>query len=291
MNEPEETGMIVTADFRAWTEPDNPAKKRINKPQLLPVQPVRNILVIDTETTTDPTQALTFGGWIHGRVETDGTVTRLAEGIFHADDLEDTDPHGYRTLRRETLKGVAQVTPRTREADRHIRFETRTEFVEGTLWKLAYVSRAHVVMFNKPFDLSRLALKASEARGYDYGGFSLQLWKNDLFRPRVAVKHIDSKKAFASFKRPGRKVAGFVDGETNHGFFLDLRTWAFALTGSAHSLRSACEAFGVEHGKHDTETHGVITPDYIDYARRDVRATTELFEKLYTEHRKHTPSS
>jgi len=287
MNEPEETGMIVTADFRAWTEPDNPAKKRINKFQLLPVQPVRNILVIDTETTTDPTQALTFGGWIHGRVETDGTVTRLAEGIFHADDLEDTDPHGYRTLRRETLKGVAQVTPRTREADRHIRFETRTEFVEGTLWKLAYVSRAHVVMFNKPFDLSRLALKASEARGYDYGGFSLQLWKNDLFRPRVAVKHIDSKKAFASFKRPGRKVAGFVDGETNHGFLLDLRTWAFALTGSAHSLRSACEAFGVEHGKHDTETHGVITPDYIDYARRDVRATTELFEKLYTEHRKH----
>jgi len=287
MSDAEETGMIVTADFRAWTEPDRPAKKRVNKRQQLPVQPVRNILVIDTETTTDPTQALTFGGWIHGRVETDGTVTRLAEGIFHADDLEDTDPDGYRTLRREALKGVAHVTPRTREADRHIRFETRTEFVEGTLWKLAYVSRAHVVMFNKPFDLSRLALKASEARGYYYGGFSFRLWKNDLFRPRVVIKHIDSKRALASFKRPGCKVAGFVDGETNHGFFLDLRTWAFALTGAAHTLRSACEAFGVEHGKHDTEMHGVITPDYIDYARRDVLATTELFEKLYAEHGRH----
>ncbi len=286
MSEPTDAGRTVTADFRAWTEPDKPTKKRVNKRQQGAVQPVKHILVVDTETTTDPTQALTFGGWIHGRVEANGTVTRLAEGIFHADDLEDTDPDGYRTLRRAALGGVAQVS-RTREADRHIRFETRTEFIESTFYKLAYVTRAHVVMFNKSFDLSRLALKASEARGYDYGGFSFQLWNNDLYRPRVAVKHIDSKKALASFKRPGRKVAGFVDGETNHGFFLDLRTWAFALTGSAHSLRSACEAFGVEHGKHVTETHGVITRDYIDYARRDVLATTELFVKLYAEHRKH----
>lgn len=286
MSEPTDAGRTVTADFRAWTEPDKPTKKRVNKRQQGPVQPVKHILVVDTETTTDPTQALTFGGWIQGRVEADGTVTRLGEGIFHADDLEETDPDGYRTLRRVALGGVAQVS-RTREADRHIRFETRTEFIESTFWKLAYVTRAHVVMFNKSFDLSRLALKVSEARGCDYGAFSFQLWNNDLYRPRVAFKHIDSKKALASFKRPGRKVAGFVDGETNHGFFLDLRTWAFALTGSAHSLRSACEAFGVEHGKHVTETHGVITRDYIDYARRDVLATTELFAKLYAEHRKH----
>ena len=33
------------------------------------------------------------------------------------------------------------------------------------------------------------------------------------------------------------------------GHFLDLRTLAFALTDEGYTLESACDAFGVEHGK------------------------------------------
>ena len=50
-----------------------------------------------------------------------------------------------------------------------------------------------------------------------------------------------------------------------HGHFLDLRTLAFALTDRAYSLKSACDAFGVTHGKQTASAHGRVTPAYIDY--------------------------
>lgn len=53
------------------------------------------------------------------------------------------------------------------------------------------------------------------------------------------------------------------------------------------SLESACEAFGVEHGKQSTARHGEVTEEYIDYNRRDVLATSELAAKLLEEYNKH----
>jgi hypothetical protein len=73
------------------------------------------------------------------------------------------------------------------------------------------------------------------------------------------------------------------DGYIFRGHFLDLRTLAFTLTDRGHSLKSACEAFGVEHGKQDIQSHGQITEEYIDYNRRDVLATSELAVKLLEE--------
>lgn len=35
------------------------------------------------------------------------------------------------------------------------------------------------------------------------------------------------------------------------------------------------------------EEHGVITPEYIDYCRHDVRATWELWQKLRAEYERH----
>jgi hypothetical protein len=52
-------------------------------------------------------------------------------------------------------------------------------------------------------------------------------------------------------------------------------------------LRSACKAFGVEHPKQSTTAHGRITPEYIDYNRRDVLATWELANKLLEEYDRH----
>ncbi len=284
---------VVTASLRAWTEPARPAgrprttatnKKKADRSGR---GSLRDLLVLDCETTTDPTQALTFGVWRHCTVDHDGQLTMMSEGLFHADDLPTTDPAGYNAMVEHCRTELADVDRRHRRADPRLSLTSRTAFIEGTFYKLAWKARAHVVMFNKPFDLSRLALSAGASRGGFYGGFNLKLFGNDIYRPRVRVKHLDSKKAFASFSTTKERDEAWAPGQTNHGYFLDLRTWAFALTGTAYNLAWACEAFGVEHGKAVVEQHGMITPEYIRYARRDVLATAELFGKLYAEHRRH----
>ncbi|MHB8218639.1 MAG: hypothetical protein ACYDDS_21410 [Candidatus Sulfotelmatobacter sp.] len=71
------------------------------------------------------------------------------------------------------------------------------------------------------------------------------------------------------------------------GHFLDLRTLAFALTDKSYTFEKACEDFGVEHGKQHVTRHGIVTPKYIKYNRRDVLATSELAVKLLEEYDKH----
>jgi hypothetical protein len=165
-----------------------------------------------------------------------------------------------------------------------------------------------VVGFNLPFDLSRLAVRVSAGRGRNAGGFSFTLFERPepasgelieaKFRPRVVIQSQDAKRAFIRFTRTAKADPDdtIPEGSTDglplksyrfEGRFLDLKTLAFALTDRAHSLRSACEAFGAEIGKGETDQHGVITPDYLDYARRDVKATQSLLVKLRQEFDRH----
>ncbi len=44
------------------------------------------------------------------------------------------------------------------------------------------------------------------------------------------------------------------------GYFLDLKTFTFALTNESYSLESALPDFGCKLRKEFTEKHGVITP-------------------------------
>jgi hypothetical protein len=154
---------------------------------------------------------------------------------------------------------------------------------------------------------SRLAFDFAPARGFYAGGFSLGLWsytdpagreRPNGFRPRVCIKHIDSKRALIGFTARNSPdqvdliPEGSLSGEPKPGYkfpghFLDLRTIAFALADEAYSLEGACEAFGVEHGKQRAVRHGVITADYIEYNRRDVLATSELALKLIDELAQH----
>ncbi len=177
-----------------------------------------------------------------------------------------------------------------------LRLLSRREFLEK-LYDAGFDGRGLIVGFNLPFDLSRLAVDFGNAKDKRFaGGFSLVLWDWDdgigtrrinKFRPRIAIKHIDSKRALKGFT--GTLDADPVDlipegsptgepekGEKFRGHFLDLRTLAFVLTDRGHSLASACKAFGVEQEKLTVERHGVITPEYIDYNRRDVEATAAL---------------
>ncbi len=252
------------------------------------------VLVFDTETRIDATQRLTFGSY---RFIVNGSC--LEEGLFCADDLPVDDA--------EILKRyVATHRPSTASRGvRELQLLTLREFL-NKFYKAAYKGRCLVVGFNIPFDLSRLAFDFGEARGRFAGGFSLVLWSyfdnvgehENKHRPRIDIKHIDSKRSLKGFT--GRSnpdltdliPEGSFDGQPQEkykfrGHFLDCRTLAFALTDRGYSLETACQAFGVEHGKQRTARHGAVTEEYIDYNRRDVLATSELAVKLLEEYAKH----
>jgi hypothetical protein len=294
----------VPIAVRAFTELVPPTTRRPSPPP--PPWPDR-VLVFDTETTTDATQRLTFGSYRYCRTGPAGTLVCVEEGLFHAPDLETNE---FALLREYTDTHAADVRG---EVDRTLHLRTLDEFLERVLWRVAYqhpnavVPPAVVVGFNLPFDLSRLASAAGEARGPRgargkarggafAGGFSFDLYgytnehgqrEPNRFRPRVAIKTIDSKRHLIAFVPPAEIDEPDVFDSKFRGHFLDLRTLAFALTDRGYSLKSACAAFGVEHGKTEAEQHGVIDTAYIDYNRRDVQATTELYDKVLAEYRRH----
>jgi len=246
------------------------------------------MLVFDTETRINETQSLTFGSY---RLIISALCVK--EGLFYGDDLPEKD-----------LRVLEQYVA-ARRAEK-LQLLTRSQFVDELFHK-AYKGRCLVVAFNFPFDCSRIACDFATARGRFAGGFSLGLWDytdeagyahRDQHRPRICIKHIDSKRALKGFSGRNRpdKVdqipEGSESGEPEEGYkfrghFLDLRTLAFALTDRGHTLESACELFGVEHPKQRAKQHGIVTDEYIDYNRRDVLATAELATKLLEEYEKH----
>jgi hypothetical protein len=257
----------------------------------------RQVLFVDTETTTDATQALNFGNWQFCRTDSTGLYV-ADEGLFYADDLPSSDPTGYGLLREYVRSHVGNH-------GKAMRLLSRSEFVEKVFYKAAYTLRARVVGFNLPFDLSRIAVGVTEARGRNRGGFSFILsagaensgYAERRHRPRVVVRHRDAKGAFISLSKPMSPDSEDLIPEdstdglarssyTWPGRFLDLRTLAFALTGVGHSLQSACDAFGVR-GKADSGGHGVITESYVDYCRQDVTATRDLYTALCEDFERH----
>jgi hypothetical protein len=210
------------------------------------------MFVFDTETRVDATQRLTFGSY---RFIADGTCHE--EGLFHGPDLPGQD-------RAVLARYAAQHSALA--ANKELKLLTLQQFL-SKFYLAAYKGRCLLVGFNLPFDLSRVARNFSTARGRFAGGFSLGLWsyvddsgieRENGFRPRIAIKHIDGKRALKGFTArnacdPTDLIPdGSPDGQPAEGYkfrghFLDLRTLAFALTDRGYSLASACEAFEVEH--------------------------------------------
>jgi hypothetical protein len=282
----------LTLALRVYPEPPEAKNERASpKPWKCP----KAMLVFDTETRIDATQRLTFGSYrffVGGRC--------LEEGLFYGDDLPEEDRRVLEqyaaTHRPETAGGGA----------RDLKLLTRSQFVDK-FYAAVYKGRCLLVGFNLPFDLSRIACDFSTARGRFAGGFSLGLWsyidkagreRSDHFKPRIGIKHIDSKRALKGFTaRNSPDETDLIPEDSNtrdpregykfRGHILDLRTLAFALTDKGYSLEAACQAFGVEHGKQKALKHGEVTEGYIDYNRRDVLATSELAVKLLEEYEKH----
>jgi hypothetical protein len=239
------------------------------------------VLVFDTETTTDDSQRLIFGVWRYfvDRHERIPGVVCVEEGIVYADDLPETDPDAYAKLVAYAATKTAAVWP---GFPSRIRMLSRSEFVEQILWRYGHKQRATIVGFNLPFDLTRLAIAATTARGRFAGGISLRLSERERFRPRIAYKTIDSKRHLIGFTSP--------DGDDNdrrfRGHFLDLRTLCFALSDRAGTLEACCTQFGVAFKKRDVQ-HGSVDENYITYCREDVAATAALFRAAMTEYARH----
>jgi hypothetical protein len=304
---------LLDIAVRAWTPPRKPPRKatKIKAPE--PRIPER-LLIIDTETTTDETQRLNFGVYRYCRVtETDGelTLTTLQEGIFYADDLPERAPAGYELLKDYAASHTAETARGQIDAVHALSLEPLGQWLKRVFWRAAYLLRAGIVCFNLPFDLSRLASRVGEtrnrSRGQDpfAGGFSFVIWthskdgqsRESRYRPRLAIKAIDSKRSLKGFRKPDipdpKNLIPEDPGTTTpdagwsfRGHLLDLRTLVFALTDRGHSLESACEAFGVPYIKRDVE-HGKITEEYVDYCREDVAATQDLAEASLTEFLRH----
>lgn len=241
------------------------------------------IIIFDTETTTDPTQRFTFGSFRYV-VRYRGKFSCLTEGIVYADDLETRDPDGYAELVDYAKRHPAHVDFHflgNREPDWNLHLLSRSQFVERWLWDMAYQREAAVVGFNLPFDLSRLAIDVGDARKPFTDGFSFTMFKYQM-RPRLRIKHLSSTKSFI-----GWTYGNVADGKAFRGKFVDLRTATFALTNTKHTLASAGAAFGVDTAKFEAVEHGVINSRYIDYNRNDVGATYDLYVKVTTEFERH----
>ena len=255
-------------------------------------------LVIDCETSTDERQSLTFGFYRYCRADANGMYVCVAEGIFHADELRETDREAMSILEHY----VDTVEAQTPKDYRHrLRLLSRSEFMRQVFWRATLNPQngasALIVGFNLPFDLSRLAVECSKARPHSEGWSLVMpqdedpktgLLRSDPFRQRVKTKPIDSKAAFIRFagvsmpsRKTGRRLIPYTRGR-----FLDLRMLGWALRNQSYSLESACQAFGVP-GKLNHEPTGQITMEEIDYCRQDVRATLDLLNAMRTEFDRH----
>jgi len=228
------------------------------------------VLVLDTETSTDRFQNL-LAGYYEVYQYRAGHHERIERGLIAGDVL---------TREQTTLIQVY--------ADRHgLQIFARVAFVRDVFLPEVHRLGTLCVGFNLPFDLSRLAVRWVPSRGRNRGGFTFYL-THDLTQPSIRVKALDSTRAFIALGspwKPGRREAR--GRQAFPGRFLDLKTLALALTGTHHSLESACEAFRVTHPKGRIETYGLVSDELLDYLCRDVLATAELYEAMLTDWHRH----
>lgn len=228
--------------FRVWTEPsrDGGRTHRARGRRRGNAHRPEHVLIIDTETRVDVGQGLMYGGYWFCATTRDGGLRCLEEGLFYADDLPEASPKEYEVLRRYAVAHPARVDRGDPTARRRLRLLSRDAFMEDVVWRGGYQARATMVMFNAPFDWSRLAIAAGRRRrprrrtdpdtdaakqavtGPDTDdlqheapssdtddirgpatGFSLAFYTNRArYRPRLGVDHLDSKRAMMRWISP-----------------------------------------------------------------------------------------
>lgn len=317
---------LLPIAFRAWP----PDTRKPRKTDRFHNDPVRRVLVFDTETFTDVSQSLMFGFarladiyWDTNHHKRTGAWRLLSQEIgmaykvrdeicIHADDLGATYPDGYETLAAWCAENKIRLISRTDFMRDYVRKHCVVRQRKGRI-----VANTTLTGFNLPFDLSRLAYSYGEARdisirGFEHkrkGEFVFDMFPevpacepgcasnhkhrktsmSSRYRPRLYIKHIDSKKSIISWG-----VSEDVSEELKKSFeyrgqFLDLHQLIWGMTNRNMGLAKACEAFGLpeSYWKTHPEGYGKITPDFIAYARQDVAATTHLCVTVLGEYMRH----
>lgn len=220
------------------------------------------VLVFDTETTTDTKQELRFGimrEYAMGRL----CRTVVLTGVHSAAE--------GRTIALWAARNHADVLPVAR-------------FITEVFLPLAYDMHATVVGFNLPFDLSRVAAEwGPKERIGGKEAWTLWLTRREevgaAVTPKIRVQRVDSTKGFIGFTGTKGRFRKY------RGSFVDLRTFSHVLTGKKHTLETAGKAFGCSVGKSRADYGGPITSDYLDYCLRDVDLTAELYAKCLDRYR------
>jgi hypothetical protein len=227
--------------------------------------PSEYVLIFDCETTVDDSQRLRFGAY---QLRRRGVLSEA--GLFFAASL----PSDEQALLQSYAEQHGMV------------FRPVAEFVEKVFYGTAYRCRAQIIGFNLPFDLSRIAIRASPAKGEMRGGFSLRLSDHKWYPP-VQVKHGSQRFSLIRFAAPPRQRSSEAERKRGvyvgprRGFFVDVNTFAAALLSRPFTLDGLCEHLEVESRKLETHEHGgPLTEDYIAYGVRDVQATWECFVAL-----------
>lgn len=249
-------------------------------------------LIFDCETRTDLSQRLTVGFavelrsfWRTGRHD----VVRVLcfadeEALSTPEQL--TVAEWVQTLvssKLKTLETAMQYL--TIPEDLQIEYQMLGEFRE-TFYRVGHDQRGAIVGFNLPFDISRIAARSGQGRFDKQEHVFTLIPKLDTRgrqttkqrHPRIGIKPIDGRRAIIKFNDSKKKVGGF---------FVDLKTLGDALTGSRHSLASACKTFGVQHKIEHDHGSGMVTRSLLDYGLNDALITAELYIAQMNEFRLH----
>jgi hypothetical protein len=252
----------------------------------------------DGERWEPAAQELLFGCAMIGRTAA-WRVDR--ELIFYPDDLSDT---AVATLRKYVEERTWRRGARPRkEEDAEPELIWRQEALLGVpvngrsikvqllplseflklFYCIAYEDRALVIAYNLPRVLTRLASDWHEVKkGKNVGAWKLVLWTypdpntgkrrpSAGWRPRIILKRVTPDVTFTEFAE--RRWSRY------RGELFDLANLANTLTGRHWTFADALSAFTGETVEKNRD-YGQITPDQIDYCRRDVHATVQLADKL-----------
>jgi hypothetical protein len=250
------------------------AKPSSKKRKRQSLGPSEWVFIFDTETTTDAAQQLRFGCF---QIRKEGSLED--KGIFY-------DP----LVLSESEKSLL-----LEYADAHsLDLLTTEEFIEQVFFYYVYDLSALCVGFNLPFDLSRLAVSHSQARGNTMrGGFSF-VFSKDQRRPRLQIKHINTRSSLIQFTVPPQQRTGRsrrkrkLEVPSHRGYFVDVKTIACALLSGSWSLQTLAHHLKIKNQKHSTDEHGgPLTIEYLDYAIQDVQVTWECFEILQKQYKKY----
>lgn len=209
------------------------------------------VLALDAETTTDKYQNLLYGScgvWIDKQ--------EVGFYIFYAEYLTKAQVNTIKAY--ATSKGYEALPLK--------------DFLSKIFYPYVYTSRAICIGFNLPFDLSRLARDYTYSKALE-NGFSFKLL-DDPFYSNIIIQHRNSNSSRIRFTNKTT-----INNKAFYpGYFLDLKTFTFALTDKSKKLAGAAKVFGVED-KTETDDLGKVTLDSLAYNEHDVRITYDLYLK------------